>query len=620
MITQTLYDTFNARYLTYQEVADSFVMTSGHFEKLIKNNHTLLMGPRGCGKTTFLKMLTLPALSRWDENNNSNLKSSIPFYTIYIPTDIQWKRQLDELKLEFPTEIKFTNAISSASVTINILFSLCKTFTFIISDLSQKSETNFIEKEIAFSKLLIKCWKLKGVIIPSIASIKSYLLEIISDLNAKVNKAIFLKTTFEDLDELLFYEFIELVRNACDLFESVFNISNEKRWALCFDELEIAPDWLQYKLLEYLRSSDQKILFKLTTAPIISLYKEIHGKFVINASENNDYNVIQMWISNHRELTGWYEFCEEISRRRIIKKFTNKKLLVEITGRSDLDFAIIDSNSLPETEVKKDLYGSGSPTWFLFKQLAIIDRSFRNFLIRKTINPDNPIPKNIAQRNEVFRKMRQLAIYRFTFRKENSSRRSRKVVPLYYGTPLLYEICDGNPRFFIGLIDELLTTAEIGNGEARKLSINEQARIVTKISEKYISVLASYPGANVVIKNTDKNIKDLIDEIGDYFYNKLINDDFTIDPCNSFRVDQEINSKLVSLLELALYLGAIVYLEGKEAISEKGIIDKKFRLSYILSPYFRTLAREYSDIQLSSILRKSSKDTSQMSILDQNDN
>lgn len=614
-MSQVLYDTFNARYLTYKEVAESFIMSSDHFNNLIKNNHTLLMGPRGCGKTTLLKMLTKPALEKWDILNRSNLAETIPFNAIYIPTDIQWKRQLAELDKKFPNEIEFTKTVSSATITINILLSLCETFAYLI-DKSQLNDDG--EIEIKFCKGLITNWHLKGQIIPSIHGVKIALLSLVSELNAKTKKAILTSTTFQNFDDLVFYEFIELVKISCLTFEKLFNIESEKRWALCFDELEIAPEWLQYKLLEYLRSSDQKVLFKLTTAPIISLYREVKEKFVIQATENNDFNVVRIWTTNQQERDSWFNFCDELASKRIKKHFDNIRFLSDIVGESDLDLGIVTSNSLRKAvlENDKDVYAHQTPTWFVFRQLAKVDPTFKSFLESKGISSSNPIPRNSLERDAVFRKMRQLAIYRYHFKKENSSRRSRKIVPLYFGTKLLYEICDGNPRLFIGLLDEILKKSASGIRIGSPISLNQQARIVTELSEKYISVLATYPGATITIGKQNKNIKDLLDEIGDYFYNRLINEPFTIDPSTSFKIDEDINDSYKELLELALYLGAIVYLDGKEAISEKGISDKKFRLSYILSPYFRMLVREYKEVQLSTILRRAQKDPSQFSILD----
>lgn len=72
-------------------------------------------------------------------------------------------------------------------------------------------------------------------------------------------------------------------------------------------------------------------------------------------------------------------------------------------------------------------------------------------------------------------------------------------------------------------------------------------------------------------------------------------------PNGSFIVDEKVPPKLVELIELGVQLGAIIYINPNEAISGKGIIGKRFRLSYLLHPYFRLPKREYDAVQLSKI-------------------
>jgi hypothetical protein len=206
-------------------------------------------------------------------------------------------------------------------------------------------------------------------------------------------------------------------------------------------------------------------------------------------------------------------------------------------------------------------------------------------------------------RYEIFRKVKQIALYRFQFRRDESSRRSRKVVPLYYGLPLIYDICDGNPRILIGMVDEFLSLSS-KNGTLRELTINEQSRILYDLSSKYLSVISCHPEANVNIKDKNFNLKELLVQIGEFFHVRMVDEPFNMDPKSSFIIDEEINAKLLQLLELALYLGAIVYLDSSEPLSHKGLIGKKFRLSYTLSPAFSLLCREFNSINLSTILKR----------------
>src|SRR5659263_62330 len=100
---KNIFETYNARYLSIEEVAKSFI-SNRDFERLYQSSHSILMGPRGCGKTTLFKMLTPKALSVWNSDNAELHKSKINFWGIYIPADKQWDRQLKNFQAKFKDE------------------------------------------------------------------------------------------------------------------------------------------------------------------------------------------------------------------------------------------------------------------------------------------------------------------------------------------------------------------------------------------------------------------------------------------------------------------------------------------------------------------------------------
>src|SRR5688572_14530765 len=90
---QLIYESFNARNLSPEEVAKTFVVPD-EFAALCGNNHAVILGPRGSGKTTMLKMLTERALHSWTSKESDGFRRSINFVGIYVPTDIHWHHQL----------------------------------------------------------------------------------------------------------------------------------------------------------------------------------------------------------------------------------------------------------------------------------------------------------------------------------------------------------------------------------------------------------------------------------------------------------------------------------------------------------------------------------------------
>ena len=57
----SIFESFNARALEPADVARTFIPPD-HYSDVLKRAHTLVVGPRGSGKTTILKMLQAPAL------------------------------------------------------------------------------------------------------------------------------------------------------------------------------------------------------------------------------------------------------------------------------------------------------------------------------------------------------------------------------------------------------------------------------------------------------------------------------------------------------------------------------------------------------------------------------
>ena len=96
---------------------------------------------------------------------------------------------------------------------------------------------------------------------------------------------------------------------------------------------------------------------------------------------------------------------------------------------------------------------------------------------------------------------------------------------------------------------------------------------------------------------------DLLDPIGKYMHEKIIQEEFSKSSPSTFRVDLGINHKLLQLLETALYLGAIVYLDPIESLSNSGLIGKRFRLSSFLTPIYKIPNRSYYEVNLSTVLK-----------------
>jgi energy-coupling factor transporter ATP-binding protein EcfA2 len=598
-------DSFNARYLDFDEVAKTFITNDQYFD-LSKKNHSLLMGPRGSGKTTLLKMLTPPG-HHYLKKNNKEI-ADLPFTAVYIPSDIQWKKQMDHFYKQGTIAQEKKEIISRFLVATNILICITNTFRYLIEFEFAEPKLDAItclKKEAELCRFLVLDLDIEEPISPNLLALQKVLDKRIRSCNKLINRLKFGSVSsaeLEDVPEFYFNDYYQLLSSACTSFENVFCGGRSRKWALCFDELEISPQWLQFELIDKLRSVDQRFYFKLVTSPIISLVDRIESD-PINASEDEDYKIVRTWNYNDSCTSKWNEFSKKLTEN----KLRNLNLGIsadQLFGESTYERNLKLSFRVDEKLKLATKYEKGSYYWNVFRELALIDSSFTAFLKKKQIPISNPAPRDTDEKDKIFRKVLPIVIFRYQFNK-SFGRRSRKNPSLFYGVPFIYEACDGNPRFLMNLLDSLF--GSLKSNEKPVLDINRQSSIIKSTSHKYLELIRAHPDANrEIFSNHIINLGDIINQIGSYFRDRLLRGDFSMDPAGSFIVDAKVSPHIVALIELGVHLGAIIYLDPDEGISKSGLIGKKLRLCYLLHPIFDFPKREYNSINLSTILYKGS--------------
>lgn len=601
-----LYDTFNAKYLSFQDVSSSFVANEEYFN-LTRNNSILLMGSRGCGKTTLLKMLTPSSLNSWNDPEAKNIKEKINFTAIYIPSDIQWKNQYNYLTKHLNNQQSVVEIITQFLFASNVQIAICKTFNTLL-EINAATTKDKVRIEFDVCKELSKSWLEQDNISFSFDEIEVKILERVRFINALIKSKIFRNeiNDFESsLPQYVFDNFFDLTKISCKIFENNLKLTPDYKWALCFDELEIVPKFIQLELLSYLRSVDQKFLFKLTTTPLVNIENSN-----LEASQSNDFSTIKLWVYDAEGRERWRNFCQKLIINRFSKNYKNENLnFTQIFGEYSWDEVIRDElNDLSKNE-KSDLgykgefqpgTGRGSSMYFLLKRLCSIDPSMVSFLEKRGLDPKEPFSYNLKIQKTVFLKIKVDSIYRLIYKN-----RTRKTPPIHFGIPYIFDICDGNPRLMIGLIDEIFTKSNISNEKNISITKQEQSRIIYEASDKYFDLIKNHPDSTIIVSNSETNLAlDLLDKIGNYMLDKLVKEDFKLGSPTTFIVDEELNHKYIKLLEIALSLGAIIYLDPIESLSNTGIVGKRFRLAGFLAPRYKIPTnRVQSEVRLSTLLK-----------------
>jgi hypothetical protein len=378
---------------------------------------------------------------------------------------------------------------------------------------------------------------------------------------------------------------LSTLMRACNIFDECFP-ANRRRWAPCFDELEIAPSWLQTELFGSLRSTDQRFLLKLTWSPLLP------SNLTTKQERQHDYEAIRMW---HGHVVEAKPFCREFSTRMIRAKLDNPT----ITPRD-----IFGSSVFSQDDDVDDVYDRGSLVWHAMKGLAERDSSFREYLGKHGLNPTDPRTNDITVRNESLRKIKPIVLLRDAFFKDLSerdqlTRRSRKNPAIYFGEDAIYAMSEGNPRLLASLLNDLLDGATSRDAPP-KIRPDVQSRILTLAAHRMLSGIKTYPIQGVP---EARSLYRLLQRLGEFLYGELVTKEFKADPVGSFIVDDDTPPDVLGQLQIGLLLGALVHVRSNESDIPREVIGSRLRLSYMLAPAYRVLFRNYRDIRLTTALR-----------------
>jgi hypothetical protein len=590
----SIFESFNARALTPAQVAKRFV-PSKQFRDLARRRHTIVLGPRGSGKTTLLKMLQPAALEAWDHSEAEEIRQSIDFTGVYIATDIAWGEQLKSLG-EGQLGTKTQAIFSVATFTTHVF--RCLVNTFISRKAGVEGLKGFrqlriepgIERAIAAD--LCKEWRLVDVV-PSFIGIRHALSSRLSTIKELVTCEALLGPGGRDgrlaQNGFLFLDVVQGCSNAIELFDDALE-QGETRWALMFDELELAPDWISSLLVRSIRSSDQRLLFKLALNPFTAKSSQLETP--LSPSSGQDFDQIALWYAEKRDS---YEFCTQLFGQLLEDRNIPLKNPRKLLGNSYFETTADDWREL------SNAYAPGSRLAKRFKRLYEVDISFREYMDKKGLDVDRLDQLGPNQRASDVRKIAPIVAVREFFRSADwleGKGRSRKRASLYAGAESLFAISEGNPRWFIAIMGDLLNRV---NQKHDRIPEEIQADEMQKAAERFVAMLKTIPTES----RTSESAFRIVKSVARYFNRLVVKEQFRPEPPGTFKVDGACSGEIVGILGQALNAGAIVYVpEDEGQLFLSSLREKRFRISYLLAPSYGFPIRLGPPVSLSAILGK----------------
>jgi len=600
----SIFESFNARALRPSEVAKNFV-PSEHYDKLIKKRHSILLGPRGSGKTTLLKMLQPGALGSWRHSDAEQYRERVDYTGVFVATDISWGAQIESLgdgKLDHETHRRLSIAAFTAHVFRSVIVAMMIRSNNKNSGHEKPHRNVEISpsEEVAIAEYIAEVWKLSPSI-HSLLAIKQELRKRIVEIRTIADNEAYVgakgrKERVSSYDYLGLH-FREGVSAAIEIFNDILGAPDD-RWALLFDELELAPVWVQQELVRSLRSTDERLIYKYALSPFNSKIELSND--VLSPSNLQDFEQIPLWFPTRSG--GGVKFSEDLWYA-----------MVEERGFGRIDPRTMLGKSYFETDKSEwvnvgTAYKVNSRLAHRLKSLTRSDGSYRRFLRSKNIDIDNLDSVSKEQREAVLRKIAPLVVVREYYRAydgrngRRGTRRSRKSSELYAGAESLFAITEGNPRWFIAIVGRILDKTPL---DTKTISFNIQAAEILKASRLFAAMLRIVASPREKSVVSSRGLISIVGAVADYFHRKVVIDDFNPEPPGTFTVDSHVDESTHNALQQALNTGAIVLIPDDESGTMlPSLKGKRFRVSYLLAPIYGFPIRLGHPISLSTILKE----------------
>lgn len=578
---------FNARTAPPSDVAKSFIPPEAHFASLLSGNHTLLLGPRGSGKTTLFKMLTVRALRVWNHPEAANYSKRLSFNAVFVPADTAWGKQIEA----FDT-VPGKSGGKEAAFILHTLRALVRAMREAVelgrsnppAHLAHLAAELTAQQEERLVQLLREALR----ITPAISSLLGVELAFESLLDA-MNSGV--STTEFNVDSMP-----SKISTIVAAFNGVTG-DNDRRWALLFDEVEIAPPRIKAFLLGAMRSSDDRVIIKLALAP----YMDDAGfeRTAMSPQPLHDFQTIKLTYPNKSDAK---RFSEELFRS------TFSRLGFEIGDLSAIFSQPPEGIGFVARSTRHPGRKALPPA---FISLAHKDVSFRNYMVERGLTSPGYVfnEPNVAQD---IRKVLPIVVARDYYIRQFAGsqavfHRSRKSKPLYAGFPSIIEVTEGNPRAILTLVTHLVQSlsSSLRSGiHPQKISTSLQSQAIARIELLLTSLLQVIPLDFQGIE-AHKGLLGFVDQIGRAFENLLLRKPFRTDYVGAFMLNERVDPTIVSAVGKAVNAGALIHVPSEDSgpdILLRGLVGQRFRISYSLAPRYRLLLTLGDTTVLSKLL------------------
>lgn len=486
-----------------KKIADEFYPTP-KFWSLFNDQHEILVGTRGCGKTFLLRMMRLSMLKRIEDERAQKIvdeKSTIAFY---VPMHLEFLSSINNLADDRRIELYYFlfNALLAESIVAEV------------NEYIKAFETEeYIQQNYSITKKLSMVWldndNDRPLSLSELSTKIQYMFSSFDREHGDIN----------DIPEIFRQDLCSPLIVAQEIIKSSYGLQDTPNWVVCVDEAEFIIEPFQICINKFIRSNTNGIALKIATLPFHYTTLET-GDANNKISVDNDYNF--KILDMDYESQEYKSLCDSICRQRLSKidelnQIGTLESFLGIVGNETMfdyyknERKCIDSD---REDVKKGIISQLSP--------------YRVETLKNKKNIDK----------SVFDKLAPIYYIRkiYAFSKKGSYKPG-----WYAGAEMVRKISQGNPRMFLQIMNSLFEAARNSSSFSEKT----QHEIIYDYSKKFCD-------ATVSIAEIGPLAKDNLGYVSETIKNKTHDQYLTSTGCN-FKIkyadenDFQVSKKWIEL-------------------------------------------------------------------------
>jgi hypothetical protein len=567
----------NAKQMHLEETVNWFVPTE-NFTALFEPKHQILLGSRGSGKTTWVRLLSHDHVSyaasiREGRMDYAREALDRNLLGVYVPASVAFSGALKnkDWSSEQEEEEQFVWRLN---------LHCCASLTHIIQSCAERyvdDEHSRILKIVSVCKKLSSIWSERSRECSNIVDLRLLLTEIELEHQAKIRKLRVQnagRISYVGAIDFFDNEVLLPLKHAINVISSTLNVPPSATWMICIDEVEYLTEVHHRILNTIMRASSGNIVLKLATMPFAHL--TLATNLGDPVREGHDFEYVYV---NHNPIdsrgigidSGFLKFAREIFTRRFtIRNDEFKGLsLKEVLGDSPLFLGYEKDYERFFADLKS------------FGNQATIDRAARLYGTPKF-------------GNEIYRKLSNVLL----LRSEIERVRGNSKLAIYSGEELVVRCCDGNPRRLVRVINSIIQRAKI-QGHNSKLPINGsiQNEVLEEIARDILTRTPSEPPHGAL---TAKYLQ----LIGRYVENKFSHSPRRLgsDQVTSVSILERDGPDAQKFIKQAIQLSLMTPSTDTSIKTPNQVCEGVFHIAFLFAPLFKIFPRRNDSVRLPQVL------------------